>query len=182
MVDGVQSVKGIHMTQYLAGAMFKLRQKRSPLREMSQQAQRCSQKGQGNTEAADKKAKEAQTNAAKKAKEAAKKEKEKRKRERRKLNKLKRAEEGKKLEIASNSSNSSSSEPDSPRMTISDARANRAGLFAKKVYTPNTAYAYPTLGAVHEEVELMSEEQLAQEIQKCRLARTNASPIIKGMI
>ena len=66
-------------------------------------------------------------------------------------------------------------------MTVSDARANRAGLFAKRVYTPSTAYAYPTLGAVHEVVEQMSEEQLAQEIQKCRLAKTNASPIIKGM-
>ena len=28
----------------------------------------------------------------------------------------------------------------------------------------------------------MTEEQLAEEIKKCRLAKTNASPVIKGMI
>ena len=33
-----------------------------------------------------------------------------------------------------------SSEPDSPRMTVSDARANREELFAKKVYTPSTQH------------------------------------------
>ena len=112
---------------------------------------------------------------------AQKKEKEKKKRERRKLNKLKKAEEAKKLGIASNSSGSSS-EPDSPVMVVSDARANRAGLFAKKVYTPSSIYSYPTLGAVHETVEQMSEQQLAEELEKCRLAKTNAaSPVIKGI-
>ena len=55
-------------------------------------------------------------------------------------------------------------------------------MFAKKVYAPSSVYAFPTLGDVHEQVEQMTEDQLSEEIQKCRLARTNASPVIKGMI
>ena len=55
-------------------------------------------------------------------------------------------------------------------------------MFAMKTsYSP--LFTYPNLGCIHEEVEQVSEEPLAEELGRCKLAQGNsASPVIKGTI